>query len=108
MRGVAERTLQELIEAEATARIGAGWNEHTQARTAYRNGHRDKTLTTLEEFTVWSLGAAPERWSRAVPARRSRQGWWCTAAGLPRWRSKRSSGRGRGGAVCVQLRRPRQ
>ena len=46
VRGVAERMLQELIEAEATARIGAGWNEHTQARTAYRNGHRDKTLTT--------------------------------------------------------------
>jgi hypothetical protein len=38
--------LQELIEAEATAVIGAGWNEHADTRTAYRNGHRDKTLTT--------------------------------------------------------------
>jgi putative transposase len=38
--------LQELIEAEATARIGAQWNEHTETRTAFRNGHRDKTLTT--------------------------------------------------------------
>jgi hypothetical protein len=38
--------LQELIEAEATVHIGAGWNEHTQARTALRNGHREKTLTT--------------------------------------------------------------
>jgi putative transposase len=46
VRSVAERMLQELIEAEATARIGAEWNEHTDARTALRNGHRDKTLTT--------------------------------------------------------------
>ncbi|GLW04518.1 hypothetical protein Slala05_81480 [Streptomyces lavendulae subsp. lavendulae] len=46
VRGVAERMLQELIEAEATARIGAEWNEHTETRTALRNGHRDKTLTT--------------------------------------------------------------
>ncbi|MCX5230299.1 transposase [Streptomyces sp. NPDC006553] len=46
VRGVAERMLQELIEAEATARIGAEWNEHTETRTALRNGHRDKTLST--------------------------------------------------------------
>ena len=46
VRGVAERMLQELIEAEATARIGAQWNEHTDSRTALRNGHRARTLTT--------------------------------------------------------------
>jgi putative transposase len=46
VRTVAEQMLQELIEAEATARIGAQWNEHTDTRTAFRNGHRDKTLTT--------------------------------------------------------------
>ncbi|MDX3848513.1 IS256 family transposase [Streptomyces europaeiscabiei] len=46
VRSVAERMLQELIEAEATARIGAEWNEHTDTRTALRNGHRDKTLST--------------------------------------------------------------
>lgn len=46
VRSVAERMLQELIEAEATSRIGAEWNEHTDTRTALRNGHRDKTLTT--------------------------------------------------------------
>lgn len=38
--------LQELIEAEATARIGAEWNEHSDTRTGLRNGHRDKTLST--------------------------------------------------------------
>lgn len=46
VRSVAERMLQELIEAEATVAIGAGWNEHTETRVALRNGHRDKTLTT--------------------------------------------------------------
>ncbi|MER7779642.1 IS256 family transposase [Streptomyces sp. NPDC096191] len=46
VRNVAERLLQELIEAEATARIGAEWGEHTDTRTTYRNGPRDKTLTT--------------------------------------------------------------
>ncbi|MCZ7456116.1 IS256 family transposase [Streptomyces sp. WMMC940] len=46
VRGVAERMLQELIEAEATARIGAEWNERTETRTALRNGHRDKTVST--------------------------------------------------------------
>ncbi|MEU4955827.1 IS256 family transposase [Streptomyces lavendulae] len=46
VREVAERLLQELIEAEATARIGAEWGERTDARTAWRNGHREKTVTT--------------------------------------------------------------
>jgi hypothetical protein len=46
VRSIAERMFQELIEAEAAAVIGAGWNEHTDTRTGYRNGHRDKTLTT--------------------------------------------------------------
>ncbi|MFD8417519.1 transposase [Streptomyces sp. NPDC059650] len=34
------------MEAEATARIGAEWGEWTDTRTAWRNGHREKTLTT--------------------------------------------------------------
>lgn len=46
IRAVCERILQELIEAEATARIGAEWNEHTESRTTWRNAHREKTLTT--------------------------------------------------------------
>lgn len=37
---------QELIEAEATARIGAEWGERTDTRTTWRNGHREKTVTT--------------------------------------------------------------
>lgn len=38
--------LQELIEAELTATIGAAPGERTEARTAQRNGHRPKLLTT--------------------------------------------------------------
>ncbi|MFG2639290.1 transposase [Streptomyces sp. NPDC048362] len=45
VRHVTERILQELIEAEATVRMSAEWNEHTDTRTALRNGHRDKTLS---------------------------------------------------------------
>lgn len=46
VRQLAERLLQELIEAEATAHIGAGPNERSETRTNQRNGHRPKTLTT--------------------------------------------------------------
>jgi putative transposase len=38
--------LQELIEAELTARIGAEPGERTAARTTQRNGHRTKLLST--------------------------------------------------------------
>ncbi|MFJ9479987.1 IS256 family transposase [Streptomyces mirabilis] len=46
IRVVAQRILQELIEAEATAHIGAEHGEHTETRTTMRNGHREKVLTT--------------------------------------------------------------
>lgn len=38
--------LQQLIEAELTATIGAGRHERTESRTAQRNGHRPKLITT--------------------------------------------------------------
>ena len=38
--------IQELIEAELTARIGAGPGERTLSRTNLRNGHRTKTVST--------------------------------------------------------------
>ena len=46
IRAIAERMVQELIEAGASAHIGAEWNEHTPTRTTVRNGHREKVLTT--------------------------------------------------------------
>ena len=41
-----EWILQQLIEAELTATIGAGLHERTVARTAQRNGHRPRLLST--------------------------------------------------------------
>jgi len=38
--------LQELIESELTATIGAAPGERTESRTAQRNGHRPKVLST--------------------------------------------------------------
>ena len=38
--------LQQLIEAEATATIGAGPHERADTRTAQRNGHRPKLIST--------------------------------------------------------------
>jgi transposase-like protein len=41
-----EWILQQLIEAEATAVIGAERHERTEARVAQRNGHRPKLVST--------------------------------------------------------------
>ncbi|MFG2302503.1 hypothetical protein [Actinacidiphila glaucinigra] len=38
VRNVAEPMLRELIETEDSGRTSARWNEHTEARTAFRNG----------------------------------------------------------------------
>jgi putative transposase len=46
IRTLAQRILQELIEAEATAVIGAEPGEHSPERVTWRNGHREKLLTT--------------------------------------------------------------
>ncbi|WP_405987933.1 IS256 family transposase [Streptomyces sp. NBC_00986] len=46
IRVVCERILQELIEAEATEAIGAAPREHSETRTTWRNGHRERLLTT--------------------------------------------------------------
>ena len=46
IRTLVQRLLQELIEAEATLHIGAEPGEHTETRTTWRNGHRDRILTT--------------------------------------------------------------
>ena len=46
VRSAVEVMLQELIEAEATALIGAERHERTDARTVQRNGHRPRTFST--------------------------------------------------------------
>ena len=46
VRSAATTIYQALIEAELTAVIGADPHERTEARTAQRNGHRPRTLST--------------------------------------------------------------
>jgi putative transposase len=46
VRAAAETIYQALIEAELTEVIGAAAHERTETRTAHRNGHRTRTLTT--------------------------------------------------------------
>ena len=46
LRTLLQHALQQLIEAEASAYIGAAPGEHSTERTTYRNGHRPKTLDT--------------------------------------------------------------
>ncbi len=46
VRSAVQVMLQELIEAEATALIGAERHERTDTRTVQRNGHRPRTLST--------------------------------------------------------------
>ena len=46
VREAAELVLQELIEAEAAERIGAGRHERSEARITERNGHRPRLLAT--------------------------------------------------------------
>ncbi|WP_237693871.1 transposase [Streptomyces sp. SID2888] len=58
VRTLAQRILQELIEAEATAHIGAAPGEHSETRTTMRNGHRGKVLTTqVSAYGLFSPGA---------------------------------------------------
>ncbi len=46
MRDAMTLVLQQLIELEAAAAIGAGLHERTETRTAQRNGHRPRLLST--------------------------------------------------------------
>ena len=46
MRRLLATMLQELVDAEATAVIGAGLHERCETRLTQRNGTRDKTITT--------------------------------------------------------------
>ncbi len=46
MRRLLHTMLQALIDAEATAHIGAGPHERTETRTTQRNGTRDRLVAT--------------------------------------------------------------
>ena len=46
LRGLVERVVQELLEAEMSEHVGAAPYERTDARTGHRNGHKPRTLRT--------------------------------------------------------------
>ena len=83
--------LQQLIEAEATAAIGAGRYERSDGRTVHRNGHRPKTVSTTAgdiEVQIPKLRAGsffPRCWNPAgVSTRRcTRSSWRPTCTGCP-------------------------
>ncbi len=45
-----EWVIQQLIESDATAQIGAGVYERTEDRTAQRNGHRPRLAALVQEL----------------------------------------------------------
>src|SRR5919202_4194389 len=46
LRGIVERVVQQLLEAEMTHHIGAAPYERTERRTGQRNGYKRRTLRT--------------------------------------------------------------
>ena len=46
LRGLVERAVQAILEAEMTAHLGAARYERGEGRTGYRNGTKPRTLTT--------------------------------------------------------------
>lgn len=94
IRASLEWILQELIEAEATARIGAGRYERSEERTTQRNGYRRRLLSTPAgdvELGAW-VRTSPCRGRERLVERRlvtsasmraqcSRTAWWSARIG---------------------------
>jgi putative transposase len=76
LREVVRRVVQELMEAEVSAQIGAGWYERTEERTTQRNGYRhrpwDTRVGTLE-LAIPKLRAGSYFPSWLEPRRRAEQ-----------------------------------
>ena len=81
VRTAAQTIYQALIEAEATAVIGAGPHERTEERTTQRNGTRPRTLTTTAgdlELRIPKLRrgrSSPRCWSGAAGSTRRCSRW---------------------------------
>ena len=46
LRGMVERTVQQILETEMTAHIGVGRYERGEGRNGHRNGYKPRTLKT--------------------------------------------------------------
>ena len=91
MRRLLGGMLQAVVDAEATAHIGADRHERSDARTTQRNGTRDKLITTAAGDLTVKIGEGPDR--IVLPG----------AAGPPPTHRRRAARRGDAG-----LRRGRQ
>ena len=61
MRRLLGGMLQAVVDVEATAHIGAGVHERSDARTTQRNGTRDKLVTTAAGDLTVKIGEGPDR-----------------------------------------------
>ncbi|ALE85665.1 hypothetical protein XF36_23015 [Pseudonocardia sp. HH130629-09] len=77
VRTAAETIYQALIEAELTDTIGAALHERTDVRTAQRNGHRTRTLSTTAGDLELRIPKLVSLFQPAVPAA---QGPGCVGA----------------------------
>ena len=78
-RRLLEQALQDLIDAEVTAKIGASRHERTDTRSNYRNGHRDRDLSTPAgdvELRIPKLRAGSFFPSLLEPRRRVDKALW--------------------------------
>jgi len=78
-RRLLEAALQDLIDAEVTAKIGAGRHERTDTRSNYRNGNRGRDLSTPAgdvELRIPKLRAGSFFPSLLEPRRRVDKALW--------------------------------
>src|SRR5262249_43167080 len=79
VRELARWALQELVELEATAMIGAGRYERSDARITERDGHRPRVVSTKAgdlHVTIPKLRAGSFFPSLLEPRRRIDQAWY--------------------------------
>ena len=76
-----EWILQQLIEAEATAFIGAAPFERSEARTNQRNGRRPRLLSTPLAMSSWRSPS----FARAASSRRCSSGAGASTGPCSQW-----------------------
>ncbi len=94
MRRMVERVVQQVLEAEMTAFVGADSNERTGERRGYGNGYKPRTLKTRVgelELMVPRIAMGSSRWSYSSVTSGARKRWcWpsrrCMSKGYPRAR----------------------
>ena len=81
IRSSLEWVLQQLIDVDATAVIGAGPHERTETRTAQRNGRRPRLLSTPAGDVELEIPS----WGRVRSSRRCWNGAGGSTGRCSRW-----------------------